>query len=235
MDDETERWNREWLRYLEREWPNQLRPYTEYTRVTALPNSPDELYRVRLGPGGPLALYCHREDIEQRRVLELGCGCGNVGKQIARFASSYVGVDVSTLALAVARLTSPANCAYIHLDDTQAARAFHHSIDTVIARHFWIHQNWEMATRNLDFIEPFLVAGSRVYLDFFWPRPGEKKHFKVLHPCDAQHPKYPSAKFQWTSVDIQRLFEERPYRIAASVESPERPRRYVIAEYCGSG
>ena len=49
--------------------------------------------------------------------MELGCGCGNLGKLISRYAAHYLGADYSTLALKIARLVSPLNCSYVHVAD----------------------------------------------------------------------------------------------------------------------
>jgi hypothetical protein len=46
----------------------------------------------------------------------MGCRCGNLGKLIARYCDTYLGVDCSQIALAIARLVSPSNCTYLHVN-----------------------------------------------------------------------------------------------------------------------
>src|SRR4051794_19243410 len=112
--EDTDRWNREWLAYLQNEWSWQLAPYTEYRERPPLPENPMDLLTLAVG-SGHLAIYCDRDALEGKRVMELGCGCGNLGKILARYVQSYLGADYSTMALQIARLVSPANCTYSHI------------------------------------------------------------------------------------------------------------------------
>lgn len=227
--EDVERWNAEWLAYLSREWRTQLTPYTEIPDRPPLPDDPMGLISLSLGPNWNLALYCDRESLEGRRVMELGCGCGNMGKQLGRYVESYLGVDYSTLALKIARLVSPSNCSYVHVGDREGLEPFRGRIDTVVGRYFWIHQNFELARRNLDFLETFLRPGGRLYADFFWPDP-KAEHFVVLPPAAPLSKQYPSAMFQYQPEDIQSLIEGRPFRILRETISRRMERRYVVFE-----
>src|SRR5882724_6055387 len=86
----TERWNKEWLAYLGREFEVQLAPYTDYPDQPPLPDDPEAMITVSLGQGLPLNIYAEGAWIENRRLLEVGCGCGYLGKLIARYAESYL-------------------------------------------------------------------------------------------------------------------------------------------------
>jgi SAM-dependent methyltransferase len=226
---DVERWNAEWLSYLSREWPIQFTPHTALTEKPPLPEDPLKLIRLSTGLGWELAIYCDRDALEGRRVMELGCGCGNLGKQLGRYAESYLGVDYSTMALQIARLVSPSNCTYVHVGDRAGLAHHHGQIDTVIGRYFWIHQNLDLAGRNLDFLERFLRPGGRIYADFFWPDP-KAEHFVVLPPDAPLSKQYPSAMFQYTPEDVRRLIQGRPFRILRETISREMERRYVVFE-----
>ncbi len=227
--EDVERWNAEWLAYLSREWPIQLLPHTALEDKPPLPDDPLDLIVLSLGLGWNLALYCDREALEGRRVMELGCGCGNLGKQLGRYVESYLGVDYSTLALKIAELVSPANCSYVHVGDHAGLERHRGRIDTVVGRYFWIHQNFELARRNLDFLETFLRPGGRLYADFFWPNP-EAEHFMVLAPDQPLSKQYPSAMFQYTPEDVRTLISGRPFRILRETISLPMERRYVVFE-----
>src|SRR5688500_1531933 len=95
---DTERWNKEWLRYLAKEWPIFLRPHTDFPDTPELPRRAIDLFMLECAPGTPLSLYCDREWIRDRNLMELGTGCGGLGKVIARYARSYLGTDFSTVA-----------------------------------------------------------------------------------------------------------------------------------------
>jgi SAM-dependent methyltransferase len=227
--EDVERWNAEWLSYLSREWPLQLTPHTALPDKPPLPEDPMEMIHVRVAPGWNLAIYCDRDALEGQKVMELGCGCGNLGKQLGRYVEAYLGVDYSTMALQIARLVSPPNCVYVHVSDREGLGYYRGYIDTVIGRYFWIHQNLELAGRNLDFLEQFLRIGGRLYADFFWPDP-DAEHFVVLSPDAPLSKQYPSAMFQYTPEDIQRLIAGRPFRILRETISRSMERRYVVFE-----
>ncbi|HEY0514875.1 MAG TPA: class I SAM-dependent methyltransferase [Thermoanaerobaculia bacterium] len=226
---EIQRWNAEWFEYLRREWDRQLEPYTAYPDKPPLPESARDLIHLTLGHGPALALYADRDAIEGRRILEMGCGCGNLGKLIARYADSYLGTDYSTLALKIARLVSPPNCAYVHVADRAGLAPFFGRIDTALGRYFWIHQNFQLARWNLEFLELFLAPGGRLYADFYWPNPAAEQGivFTPDHPLSRA---YPSATFRYSREDVERLIAGRPFRILREEISPEMQRRYVVLE-----
>ncbi|HEX4963667.1 MAG TPA: class I SAM-dependent methyltransferase [Thermoanaerobaculia bacterium] len=226
---DVERWNGEWIEYLRREWQVQLLPHTAFTEKPPLPADPLALIELSTGLGRKLALYCDRDALADQRVMELGCGCGNLGKLIARYVRSYLGADFSTLALQIARLVSPANCTYVHVGDRAGLSPFFGQVDTVIGRYFWIHQNLRLARRNLEFLELFLRPGGRLYCDFYWPNP-DVEQFIVLSPGDALSKAYPSATFRYTSEDVQELIAGRPFRILRETISLGMQRRYVVLE-----
>ena len=226
---EVQRWNDEWLAYLRTEWEHQLTPYTAYPDRPPLPSSPLDLLKLQLGHGWPIALYCDREALAGRRVMEMGCGCGNLGKLIGRYVESYLGTDYSTLALKIARLVSPPNCAYVHVADRGGLEPWFGTVDTVISRFFWIHQNFQLAGWNLEFLARFLKPGGRLYADFYWPDPAVEQAV-VFTPDHALSKAYPSATFRYTAEDVGRLIQGRPFRVLREEISPEMQRRYVTFE-----
>jgi SAM-dependent methyltransferase len=173
----------------------------------------------------PLLLYCPREAILGRRVMELGCGCGNLGKLLARYAASYLGIDFSTLALQVARLVSPDNCTYLHVRDVAAQRPWHATIDTVVSRHFWIHQNLEMGRHVLSFLADFLYPGGRLYADFY--APGGRKPGIELSPEEPLLASHPSALFCYDDEAIAKLIEGLPFRLDHAEVDSRTERRYA--------
>jgi SAM-dependent methyltransferase len=226
---DVQRWNDEWIEYLRREWMYQLEPHTAFPHTPALPARPVAMLDLEMRRGWQLNLYCDAEALQGRRVMELGCGCGNMGKLLGRYAASYLGVDYSTLALKVAQLVSPPNCTYVHVGDEQRLTAFHGRMDTVVARHFWIHQNLALARENLRFLADFLVPGGRLYADFFNPDPAEEQ-FIVLQPSDPLSRRYPSAMFHYREADVDHWLEGQPFRLLRQEVVLSRQRRYVVLE-----
>jgi 2-polyprenyl-3-methyl-5-hydroxy-6-metoxy-1,4-benzoquinol methylase len=226
---EVDRWNDEWIDYLRREWMYQFIPHNELPETPPLPDDPMDMLRVSVRPGWELGLYCDRDALEGKAVMEMGCGCGGLAKQAARYTQTYLGTDYSTLALMVARLVSPPNCTYIHVGDKAGLSRHFGRIDTVVSRHFWIHQNMLQAGRNLDFLALFLKPGGRLYADFFWPNPAEEQ-FIVRSPDEPLSRKWPSAMFRYTPEDVRKLIDGRPFRVLREAISKETQRRYVVLE-----
>jgi SAM-dependent methyltransferase len=226
---EIQRWNEEWIEYLRREWSHQLTPYTAYPATPPLPATARGVIDLHLGHGGALSLYCDADALAGKRVMEMGCGCGNLGKLLGRYVESYLGTDYSTLALAVARLVSPGNCTYLHVADRRALERFFGTVETVVGRYFWIHQNHELAGCNLDYIARFLIPGGRLYADFYWPDPSAEQAvvFTPDHPLSRR---YPSATFRYDRAAVDRLVAGRPFRVLREEVVPGMQRRYVVLE-----
>lgn len=229
---EIQRWNEEWIEYLRVEWPHQLMHHSAYPQTPPLPAEPRALIGLHLGHGGPLSLYCDADALAGRRVMEMGCGCGNLGKLLGRYVASYLGTDFSTLALQVARLVSPANCTYVHVADRAGLAPFFGTVETVVGRYFWIHQNHELAACNLDYLARFLVPGGRLYADFYWPDPRVEQGV-VFTPEQPLSRRWPSATFRYDLAAVERLVEGRPFRMLREEVVPEMQRRYVVLERLG--
>lgn len=226
--EDVERWNAEWRRYLGREWTVQLRPHTEYSLRPDLPEAPLKMWDVTLEPQTPpLSLYAAGPDIEGRRVMEMGCGCGNLGKLLGRYASLYLGTDYSNMALQIARLVSPDTCNYVHVADRQGLEPYFGTIDTIVGRFFWIHQNFKVARKNLEFMQRFLKPEGRLYMDFYWPNP-ELPQGKVFTPRDPLSAQYPSATFKYSEADARELLEGLNLEIERFEVVPEHQRRYAV-------
>ncbi len=239
-DAEIERWDREWLNYLLREYPYQLAHYSAYPCRPELPEDPVKMMDVSLDNWACLLLYAPGSAIRGKAVMEFGCGCGNLGKLIALYAGSYLGLDCSRLALAVARLVSPGNAAYVHVNDAEELARRRGTIDTLISRFFWIHQNFETGRRVLRLVEPLLKPGARLYMDFFWPNAGEavgcwkSDVFRIRSPREPLHAE-PSVMFQYSAADVEELLRGTPFQIVGQQEHGPTQRRYVTAEKPAAG
>ena len=230
--EEIEKWDREWLSYLLSEYQDQLASYKCYPAKPRLPLYPEDLINLSLGYGHRFYAYCHREAISRKKVMELGCGAGNLGKYLARYCKSYLGVDCSQIALAVARLVSPNNCTYLHVNDHQELGKYFGKIDTVISRYFWIHQNMDSARRALRFLGHFMKPNGRIYMDFFMKCPQEavghwKNTWITLPPGDPLT-EAASTTYEFTLEDINSLISEFGYRMIHHYPDGRTQRRYIV-------
>jgi len=231
---EIARWNKEWFAYLAQEWDVQLTPYSAYGDKPGLPDHSERLLELCIGGSPPLSLYCDKDAILGRRVMELGCGCGNLGKHLARWAQSYLGVDYSTLALKIARLVSPANATYVHAADHAQLQPLMGGIDTAVGRFFFIHQNMKLARRVLRFAQAMLADGGRLYADFYWPNPAVEQA-RVLSPHDPLSAKDPSCTFAYGPEHVRELAQGTAFEVVREVVHPGMQRRYVVFQKRAQG
>lgn len=114
----VDKWDREWMIYLSTE---AKEPHL--VRYTALELAADirglgrrevfgtVLTRFRNGPpNAALRIWARGDEIVGRDVAEIGCGAGFLGKQLGFVCTSYIGLDVSAIAIAMARGNSPPIC-----------------------------------------------------------------------------------------------------------------------------
>ena len=132
-------------------------------------------------------------------------------------------------ALQLAKLVSPENCNYFHLTDHAEQKNYYGKVKSIVSRHFWIHQNFELAKLNLEFLAPFLVPKGQIYADFFLPSSNDRKN-PFFPPEQKLMLKYPSALFSFTLSDIEKLLEKSPFSYIRHEDVPSRNIRYVVIE-----
>ena len=235
-----------------------LRPYdTLAMRPGVLPEmnglSADAMPDYQLFDGmTPLEIWAPGVDIVGKTVLEFGCGPGHLGKQLGCVAKDYIGFDHSEFALSIARLVSGPNCHYIHvselpqshrggyklvptangairLSDGAGVLRFRGRVDTMIARHFFIHQNFESARWVLTSAHMMLRPGGAVYADFYRANPATEQG--VVFPAKSPLSKdFPSCAFEYTDADIAELAEETGLRVTVATTHLPMQRRFVRLE-----
>lgn len=232
----TERWDREWLHYLATEDPAQhLRSAVDARPATSIDDrSAAAVFDSRLVNGfSPLNVWVDGAQLVRKRVLEIGCGCGFLGRQLGHVAAAYLGLDHSQLALSIARLTSPRSCTYLHMSDADAIATFAGSMDTMVGRHFFIHQNWDACSIVLRLAAILLRPSGRVIADFYLPAPRTRQGVvhPARHPGDGQHL---SCAYLFSMDDIHELARTHGFRISASHEHLGLQRRFVQLERVAS-
>lgn len=108
------------------------------------------------------------------RVLELGCGVGRIGSQLAPEVAFWHGVDISANMVKVAgeRLGKFSNVAVTALDRTSLAMIPDASMDAAYCVAVFIHMDKEDWLIYLTEIARVLKPGGRVYFD----------HWNLAHP-----------------------------------------------------
>ncbi|MDJ0734365.1 MAG: methyltransferase domain-containing protein [Nostocaceae cyanobacterium] len=233
---ETERWDKEWIAYFNTEDP---RPFLkDYQRLTqnkqVIENikqfSEEEILNTCICEELPaLRIWIPGKDLAGKRVLEIGCGPGFLGKQIGLIAKKYVGIDYSNLALSIAKLVSPANCDYLHISDRKKIVDYVDSIDTMVGRFFFIHQNFSNSIWVLKLVHLLLKPGGVISADFYKATPDIQQG--VVFPAKhALSQNYPSCAFEYTESEIKELATHSGLKIVNMHRHTEMQRLFVCFE-----
>lgn len=234
----TDRWDREWLTYFRTENPRPfLIDHQNLKVITSLSGkTPSEVYNTYLVSVkgmtdlpklGPLGIWVKGDDLVGKRVLEIGCGPGFLSKQVAKIAAWYMGIDYSQLALYIARLTSPSNCGYYHLADLAAISQHAGTMDTMVGRNFFIHQNYQNLTWLLALAAVLLKPGGLISADFYLRNPAIPQG--IIHPARRKlDERYPSCGFEYTELDIKEAASETGFMVESITDNLELQRRFVF-------
>lgn len=98
-----------------------------------------------------------------KTVLDYGCGYGKLGRDAAILCGHYYGVDVSPLAIQLARIMVPRNATFYVLGTDAHPRG----LDTIIARDVLIHQNRAKAAELLAMFRRLLRPGGILWCNFY--------------------------------------------------------------------
>lgn len=235
-----ERWDREWLTYLSTEsmYPH-LVSHHELVRIAELDGlDAKTLFSTVFthNPKSPydsaLAIWCPADHLIGKSVVEIGCGCGFLGKQLGLVVERYLGLDYSELALTIARGASPSNCTYLMPSDAARLTPLAGSFDTLVAREFFIHQNLEQARIVLRTARHLLRPGGVVCADFYHTNPDIPQG--VVHPANSPlDPVYASAGYHYERKDIEALATEFGLTVESQEADPAYQRLFTILRVSG--
>lgn len=228
------RWDKEWTRYLCNYHGSQyFGSLTDRNSQVSkfikdiFKLSADEVYDFQ-GPASVINIWCDSDNIVDKKIVELGCGPGQLGKQLGHLAVHYLGLDYSNLALYIARIVSPMSCEYINIGDKSSIAKFRNSRDTVVTRHFYIHQNISNAiwvTRLAHFLlkpEGLLIA------DFYYPTQEDfEKNNPNFLPAKSSLQQHPSAVFYFSTDEINEVADLCGFKIVDEKIDSARKRRFV--------
>jgi SAM-dependent methyltransferase len=192
--------------------------------------SEQDILEARIFPDlAPLSIWVTGNDLANKSVLEIGCGPGFLGKQLGLVAKNYVGIDYSQLALSIARLVSPNNCEYIQIQDWENIISYVNSIDTMVGRFFFIHQNFENALWLFKLANILLKPGGVISADFYQSNPEIPQG--IIFPAKSPLSKeYPSCGFEYSESEIQELAATTGFKIVSQHPIPSMQRLFVRFE-----
>jgi SAM-dependent methyltransferase len=231
---EVDRWDKEWMVYFATEdRAAHLRHYEHLTLIEDLKGkSAEEVFgadpfvEARANGSAWLRIWIEAEAVLGRDVLEIGCGCGWLGKRLGLLAHSYLGLDFSEFAIAVARGVSPPNCRYLHLSERNRIAAQQGQFDTMVGREFFIHQNYANACWVLQLGAFLLRHGGQISADFFLPNretPRSVWHL-AREPLDPVHA---SCGYLFNETDLGQLARETGLELLEIVDRLNHQRRFA--------
>lgn len=229
------RWDQEWLNYFLTESVRPFFvPHTRLKRVDSLEKkSANQIYDTALtkednGVLMPhLNIWVNYDDILNKNVFELGCGPGFLGKQLGMVAKSYLGIDYSELALKIAHLVSPDNCKYVHISDFDEISKYEGTIDTMVGRYFFIHQNYNNLTWILRLAHFLLKDSGVISADFYLPDPNIPQG--IVHPAKHElDDHYASCAFAFTDAEIHLASQMLRFKVENIVDRLDLQRKFVF-------
>jgi SAM-dependent methyltransferase len=241
VERNTRRWDDEWLSYWVTEKDYAYKYFINRRNLDA-EEARKQLPRFRglseeqffdFDPTGfnVFAIWIKGDLVPGATIAELGCGPGMLGKAVGPFCKQYIGIDYSRLALQVAKLTSPANCRYLHLSEMRSLRKLAGVCDLCVGRYFFIHQNWQNACWVLQLYRHLLKKGGRVSADFFaqaGPNSDYNNSWLIRNPEDPLDEQQPSCMFSYTDDHIHRLARDCGFTVEKIDHLPSLQRRFAI-------
>jgi SAM-dependent methyltransferase len=235
--EQTRRWDREWINYFNTEvspqvylmdHPRMIPIQETIDGVAAL--SDEQMLVTQLFTNMLyLGIWVPGADLVNKSVLEIGCGQGFLGKQLAYVAHQFLGIDYSEFALSIARLVSPPNCVYLHLSQKEELLRHRDTIDTMVSRYFFIHQNFDTARWVLQLAHLLLKRGGRVHADFYQGDPQVEQGlvFPARSPLALEQP---SCAFEYSRADVQALAELTGFKVVHEQRHLPMQRLFVRLE-----
>lgn len=231
----VDKWDSEWMLYLstETKWPHLLQASRLVVINDVTPLDRKDMFQAILTQtrdgekNVSLRIWAKGQEIVGKRVAEIGCGAGFLGKQLGLIVDRYLGIDVSQLSLAIARGNSGPACTYLHLSDEEFIRKEFCSYDTVVGREFFIHQNFANAEWVLKLAKALLVPGGVVCADFYLPNRAIPQG--ILHPArSGLDPNYASCAFLFSEGDIRDVAKIAQLEVLSIEDSLNDQRRFVV-------
>ena len=187
-------------------------------------------YRGEADPA-PLGVWLEGDALQDRRLVDLGCGLAYLTGRISHAASFCLGVDISPFAVHLARGLTYAsdNIEIVGVSESGRLREQAGTFDTVIARGFFAHLPFDDAVALASVGAALLKPGGRMSIAFY------------MHDPDAPAPPQHTARsprnleavtvgYHYDEADLQALADAAGLTIHHERHQPETSQRFVLFE-----
>jgi SAM-dependent methyltransferase len=226
----AEGWDREWIRVFCTGYGRLYFADSRDLSVVAelAGKSPSETYSLQLCLEQlPLWTWMEGDRIVGKNILEIGCGPGMLLKQLSFEAPMCLGLDCSPLAIHIARMTSAPNCTYALLGESDAIAPHLGTIDTMVSRFFFIHQDYENARWILSLARLLLKQGGLIGADFFLVNPRVSQG--AVSKAKSRAPKGEvTSAYEFSVKEIGELAKEAGLTVADITDRQDVQRRFVF-------
>lgn len=230
----ADRWDREWMRYFQlhedtayfvsyasREYPFP----TPKSEVAAF----DEMQTLRTRLDGTkrhttLQIHVPGAELVDKKVFEMGCGVGMLGRVLGHLTAEYVGYDYSPFALYAAKLLSPPTCSYVSALEPELLRPHAGTIDTCVTRHFFIHNNFDNACWVLAMLRDLVHDRGVIHADFLR---SDEFGDRIRPAKSPLHDTAASAGFVYSNDDLEEVASRVGLRIRSITPVDTPPRSFV--------
>lgn len=150
MIDYSNEWNKFWIKWIK--------------------ENPEEANKVQ-APYSNDYMEFDKKIIDDKTVVDVGCGIGRVAKRVAVNCHKYYGFDISSFAIKTAEEACPYNTEFIVITD-DSLKAYEQKlkdkIDTVIIRQVFIHLGEQLIRKYLKFSYAILAKGGLIESTFYY-------------------------------------------------------------------
>ena len=159
-----------------------------------------------------LQIHVPGSDFVDKKVFEMGCGVGMLGRILGHLVDQYVGYDYSPFSLYAARLLSPPSCTYVSALEPDRLRLHAGTFDTCLTRHFFIHNNFENSVWVLSMLRDLIHDDGVIHADFLR---SDEFGDRIRPAKSPLHDSAASAGFVYDDAD----FEELAARVGLDIKS----------------
>ncbi len=175
-------------------------------------------YNTVNGQSRSIGLFLPGLSIAGKRVIDIGCGYGELARQLLPWTSRMLGIDVSRLAISVARSSVRSHrLRYSWLGEDDVFRNLEGTFDTIVSQNVFFHLNLSHAVGVLRRTGQLLRRGGTATLELCTIEPGSVAG--VVHEATSEYDlRYATAGYRYTEADIENLARSSGFRVDATLD-----------------